>query len=103
MSLVRWLITLDPVRVQCSNCGTRLTPTRRWRRRYYSISAFAMLIIISPSILAYFHIIPFDNVTQIFLVVVALTLLSLIFLSALFWKRFEYQQYPSSSQQAEKL
>ncbi len=92
MSLVRWLVMLDPMRVQCAHCGTRLTPKPHWRKRYYLISTLAMLMIVAPSILTYFEVIPFQYLMQVFFIAVGLTLLSLFSLAAFFWRRFEYQQ-----------
>lgn len=91
MLLVRWLVMLDPSHIQCMHCGTRLTPTRRWRRLYYLTSALAMLVIVAPSLLAYLDILPYENLLEIFFVVVVLTFLLLLVLSAFFWKRFEYE------------
>ena len=94
MKFSRWMIMLDPMRVQCMNCATRLIATPTWRKRYYMISAAAMVIIVAPSLLVYFGVLSFVYLMQIFFVAVGLTAVFLISISALFWKRFEYQQDP---------
>jgi hypothetical protein len=91
MPLLRWLVLFDPLHVQCIHCGTRLIPRRRWRRRYYFISLVAMLLIIAPSALAYVDLLPYDNLLQMFFVVVGLTFVLFLLLSIFFWKRFEYE------------
>ena len=91
------MIMLDPMRVQCMHCATRLIPTPKWRKRYYLISAAAMVIIVAPSLLVFFGLLSFVYLMQIFFLAVGLTAVFLVSLSALFWKRFEYQQDPKQS------
>jgi hypothetical protein len=91
MLFARWLVLLDPTRVKCIHCGAHLTPTRKWRIRYYLITAFAMFLIVAPSFLAYLDLLPYENLLEIFFVAVGLTFFLLLFLSAFFWKRFEYE------------
>jgi uncharacterized membrane protein YdbT with pleckstrin-like domain len=50
-----------------------------------------MLLIIAPSALAYVDLLPYDNLLQMFFVVVGLTFVLLLLLSIFFWKRFEYE------------
>lgn len=91
MLFARWLVLLDPTHVQCMHCGTPLTPTRKWRYRYYLITAVAMLLIVAPSLLAYFELLPYESLLEVFFIAVGLTFLLLLILSAFFWKRFEYE------------
>jgi uncharacterized membrane protein YdbT with pleckstrin-like domain len=50
-----------------------------------------MLLIIAPSALAYVDLLPYDNLLQMFFVVVGLTFVLFLLLSIFFWKRFEYE------------
>jgi membrane protein YdbS with pleckstrin-like domain len=90
MLFARWLVLLDPTRIKCMHCGAQLTPTRKWRHRYYLITAVAMLFVIAPSLLAYFELLPYDSLLDVFFIAVGLTVILLLLLSAIFWKRFEY-------------
>lgn len=91
MPFARWLLLLDPTHIKCMHCGTQLTPTRKWRIRYYLITALAMLLIVAPSLLTYLDLLPYENLLEIFFVAVGLTFFLLLSLSAFFWKRFEYE------------
>ncbi len=91
MLFVRWLVLLDPTHIKCMHCGAQLTPTLKWRHRYYLTTAVAMLLIITPSLLAYFEFLPYESLLDVFFIAVGLTAILLFVLSAFFWKRFEYE------------
>jgi len=81
----------DPVRITCSHCSASLTLTPRWRKLYHQTSLLVALLIIVPTVLSYFDIIPFGYLNLLFIFAGVVIILSLIGLSAFFWKRFEYQ------------
>ena len=90
MSFKRWLMVFDPVKIQCTHCGARLKLTTHWRNRYHLISITIAVVIVAPTFLSYFDFLPFAYLNQFFIIAGVLVILSLIALSAFFWKRFEY-------------
>ena len=88
----RWLLLFDPVRILCMHCAAKLKLAPKWRTRYHLISIFVAALIIAPTILSFFDVIPFGSPNETLLYAGILIVFSLIGLAAFFWKRFEYIQ-----------
>jgi hypothetical protein len=81
----------DSTHLTCVHCGTRLSSTRKWKRLYYLVSFFSMLLIVSPSLLAFFDLLPYEHLLDVFFVVLGLTIILMVSLSTYLWKRIEYE------------
>ena len=94
ISFARWLMMFDPVRILCNQCGAKLTLTPQWRTRYHIISIAVALLIIIPTLLSFFQVLPPIYLDNFLMGAGAFLILSLVLLSRYFWSKFEYKQDP---------